>query len=142
MKQPQLLKWGGLAIVLLALAGAGLWAVMRWSPATADQLTDLVHPTTYEFKTAWLKKEAAIVYPAAARRRNLEGSVVVSMRVEADGEISHTEIFGSSGHPLLDKAALQATEDFKIDPSKLDADVFPFEKLLKLTFRLEDVAPR
>ena len=142
MKQQKALKWAGLAAALLALVGLSGWALDRWYPAPVDALTDLVHPTTYEFKTDWMKEQASIVYPAEARRHNVEGSTVVSMLVEADGKISHTEVFGSSGHAILDEAALAAAQKFKIDPSKLDADEFPFEKLLKLTFRLEDLTAR
>lgn len=45
-------------------------------------------------------------YPLTARRRGWEGVVRVGLRVEADGQLSALRIIGSSGHALLDRAAL------------------------------------
>lgn len=45
-------------------------------------------------------------YPLAARRRGWEGVVRVGLRVEANGQLSTLRVIGSSGHALLDRAAL------------------------------------
>lgn len=45
-------------------------------------------------------------YPLTARRRGWEGVVRVGLRVEADGQLSALRVIGSSGHALLDRAAL------------------------------------
>ena len=45
-------------------------------------------------------------YPASARVDRAEGKVVVKAVINEDGDISEVEVFQSSGHPGLDKAAV------------------------------------
>lgn len=45
-------------------------------------------------------------YPLLARRKGLEGEVKVSLRIEPDGELSHIRLAQSSGHAVLDEAAI------------------------------------
>jgi protein TonB len=47
-------------------------------------------------------------YPVLARRRNWQGTVILSVRVSQLGTVDRVEIKQSSGHGLLDKAALKA----------------------------------
>ena len=46
-------------------------------------------------------------YPASARMDRAEGKVVVKAVINEDGSIGVVEIFQSSGHPGLDKAAIE-----------------------------------
>lgn len=46
-------------------------------------------------------------YPDEARRRRLSGQLVVSIAIRRDGSIEQAKIIRSSGHPLLDDAALR-----------------------------------
>jgi len=46
-------------------------------------------------------------YPASARVDRAEGKVVVKAVINEDGSIGEVEIFQSSGHPGLDKAAVE-----------------------------------
>jgi len=45
-------------------------------------------------------------YPPLARRRQWEGLVKVSLRIESDGQLSNIQLIKSSGHSILDRAAL------------------------------------
>lgn len=45
-------------------------------------------------------------YPASARVDRAEGKVVVKAVIDEDGNVSEEEVFQSSGHPGLDKAAI------------------------------------
>jgi TonB family protein len=45
-------------------------------------------------------------YPTQARRRGVEGVVVLRVRVEADGRLSDANVVTSSGSELLDESAL------------------------------------
>lgn len=47
-------------------------------------------------------------YPSHARQVRLEGVVIVSMRIIADGRIEAVRIVSTSGHQFLDKAAERA----------------------------------
>ncbi len=51
--------------------------------------------------------EALKRYPATARLQRLEGRVVVRIVVQEDGDITSATIAKSSGHDLLDQAALE-----------------------------------
>lgn len=51
-----------------------------------------------------------LIYPMAARRRNVEGVVTVTIQVESDGSLGSHEVAGSSGHSMLDRAALDSLE--------------------------------
>lgn len=47
-------------------------------------------------------------YPLTARRRGWEGVVRVGLRVEANGRLTRLHVIGSSGHAVLDRAALNS----------------------------------
>lgn len=51
---------------------------------------------------------AHFVYPMLARQRNWQGEVLLAFRLEQDGRISDARVARSSGHSLLDQAALNA----------------------------------
>jgi len=57
------------------------------------------------------------VYPSSARRRGLEGVVVLWVRVSAAGELLDLGIEQSSGHPILDEAALRAVRKWQFQPA-------------------------
>ena len=67
-------------------------------------------PTTRDY--GWLSEailrrvEELKRYPASARVDRAEGKVVVKAVINEDGDISEVEVFQSSGHPGLDKAAV------------------------------------
>ncbi len=46
-------------------------------------------------------------YPAIARRNGWEGTVVLELRVAEDGTLAEASIHASSGHDVLDRAALR-----------------------------------
>lgn len=47
------------------------------------------------------------VYPASARRRGIQGSVVLLLSVGADGKVSSSKVSGSSGFGVLDASAAE-----------------------------------
>jgi protein TonB len=62
------------------------------------------------YMRAWVAKVERVGnmnYPEEARQRNLEGSLVLSVDVLADGSIEHVRIMRSSGFELLDEAAVR-----------------------------------
>ncbi len=56
-------------------------------------------------------------YPAAARQRGVQGTVVISVHVDAQGRPANLWLFKSSGHRTLDNAALQAVKDWVFEPA-------------------------
>ncbi|MDA3969757.1 MAG: energy transducer TonB [Desulfobulbaceae bacterium] len=52
-------------------------------------------------------------YPRLARRRGLEGVVLLEAFIDVAGEVAELNIFTSSGHPVLDQAALKAVRRWR-----------------------------
>jgi len=55
-------------------------------------------------------------YPGSARRRGIEGSVLLEVFVNSNGKVNQVKIFKSSGHGVLDRAALQAVDTWVFEP--------------------------
>lgn len=53
-------------------------------------------------------------WPKEAIRRELTGTVTMKFLIDADGRVLEKEIVKSSGHELLDSAALDATARCKL----------------------------
>jgi len=72
-------------------------------------------PTTRDY--GWLSEvilrrvEELKRYPASARVDHAEGKVVVKAAINEDGSIGEVEVFQSSGHPGLDKAAVETMRE-------------------------------
>lgn len=62
------------------------------------------------YMRAWIAKVERIGnmnYPEAARRRNIEGSLVLSVDILSDGSVEQVRVLRSSGHEVLDEAAVR-----------------------------------
>jgi protein TonB len=76
-------------------------------------------------------------YPAAARRRGLQGRVVVRVEVDAEGIPDDIEVIASSGHDLLDRRAVETVREWRFAPALRDGT--PVAELIDvpIVFRLE-----
>jgi protein TonB len=57
-------------------------------------------------------------YPIASQRRREEGVVVLNVAVDAGGTPTSISLKRSSGHPLLDRAALDAVRRWTFEPAR------------------------
>lgn len=57
-------------------------------------------------------------YPLGARRRGLEGHVLIAAQVRADGRCTETRVRQSSGHELLDASARDAVRRWRFVPAR------------------------
>ncbi|MCI5195531.1 MAG: energy transducer TonB [Candidatus Electrothrix sp. AW5] len=55
-------------------------------------------------------------YPRMARRRGLQGVVTIEAKVNSRGTVDELRLFSSSGHRVLDKAALRAVRAWRFSP--------------------------
>ena len=69
-------------------------------------------------------------YPLAARRAHLEGVVVLRMRLAADGRVLGVRMSRSSGHSVLDEAALASVSE--IDALAAPPDGVPWDEAREL----------
>lgn len=55
-------------------------------------------------------------YPMQARRRGLQGTVMLKVLVDAGGSVADVRLAGSSGHSILDRAAMNAVRSWSFTP--------------------------
>ena len=77
------------------------------------------------------------VYPRQARRRGIEGVVVVRLRVADDGSVTSVRIGSSSGSDVLDQAALEAASRTSFRPGTREGQPVEGEISLTFDFRLK-----
>jgi len=85
----------------------GPLAALPPGPAAPDAT-----PSEYR---AWLEAfrrriQESLVYPSAAVRRRLVGTVRLEIRLRESGELGRVVLLRSSGHPALDEAAIRTVE--------------------------------
>ncbi|QID17047.1 energy transducer TonB [Nitrogeniibacter mangrovi] len=76
------------------------------------------------------------VYPLAARRRGLEGRVVLRVRVSVEGRPVSTAVAHSSGHDLLDGAAVDAVRQWRFVPAHRGSEPVEAFALVPIRFSL------
>ncbi len=59
-------------------------------------------------------------YPRLARRRGLEGQVLINVLVDTSGRVVELETLSSCGHSILDRAALDAVRRWHFIPGNID----------------------
>lgn len=72
-----------------------------------------------------------LFYPPEAVARGLEGEVILLLRLTESGQLASAEIARSSGHALLDQAALEAARSIGALPGS------PRQTLFPVNFRLQ-----
>ena len=76
-------------------------------------------------------------YPWSARVRGDQGRVVVSVWVSAEGRAESLSVLVSSGHALLDSAAVEAIERWRFEPARRGGTETASLLNVPVTFRLE-----
>ncbi len=77
-------------------------------------------------------------YPAAARRADMEGRVELRVLVGTDGRVKQAEIKRSSGHAVLDAAALEhALKKWRLKPALQDGVAVEGWLVVPISFELK-----
>lgn len=79
-----------------------------------------------------LVKTVPLVYPIAARQRNITGIAVVQVTVEKDGKISNMQYI--SGPPVFRDAAFNAVSHYQFKPARLNGQPIDQTTQIKLKF--------
>lgn len=77
------------------------------------------------------------VYPAAAVREGLEGRVLLDVRMGGDGKIRSVRLGVSSGHRLLDDAAIRAAGRWNVSPGAATSEVAEMQVMIPVEFNLQ-----
>ncbi|MEJ5234131.1 MAG: TonB family protein, partial [Geminicoccaceae bacterium] len=75
-------------------------------------------------------------YPTVARRRGIEGTVTLEVKVSASGLAEQVVLARSSGSALLDEAALEAVRRWRFRPARRGGEAVPGVVTVPITFRL------
>lgn len=77
------------------------------------------------------------VYPPLARRRGIEGRAVLRVEVLPSGRSGTVVVSESSGHEILDRAAVEAVRAWRFVPARVGESAVGASVEVPITFRLE-----
>lgn len=75
-------------------------------------------------------------YPALARRRHWQGTVVLAVMVSRHGKVLRARVSESSGRQVLDQAALQAVSTWRFEPGSRGLLKVDMQVLVPVRFSL------
>jgi periplasmic protein TonB len=76
-------------------------------------------------------------YPNIARKRNAQGTVVILALVNESGKVEDARVETSSGHALLDEAAVTAVKSWEFEPGRRGGVPVKSYVKLPITFQLK-----
>ena len=111
------------------------------APTTTADSDEVAQPAVQEETTPPLYQAAYLNnpppnYPLAARRRGIEGTVLVRALINEDGNCHEAVLSKSSGHEMLDQSALAAVRSWRFIPAKHGVQTVSSWVLVPITFRL------
>jgi len=77
------------------------------------------------------------VYPMIARKRGFQGIVILEVLVDRQGKVADLRLSSSSGHPVLDQAALTSVKTWLFDPGTRGREKIDMWVKVPVRFRLE-----
>lgn len=115
------------------------------SPAPSDIVPDPATPARAANDDALVEARSDVAtlnnpappYPLAARRRGLEGRVLLAAHVRADGACAEVQLKQSSGHALLDQTALDTVRRWRFLPATRGARAVDSWVDVPIRFRLD-----
>ncbi|PMK01181.1 energy transducer TonB [Vibrio sp. 10N.261.55.A7] len=99
--------------------------------STAQSTPKLVTKPTFE------TRPSAIGYPRSAKRRNIQGNVLVEVWLDEDGEQTNLIIVNSSGHQILDTAALRGISEWEFRQHKTQGQAIAHRVQIPINFKLD-----
>ncbi len=114
------------------VARAPLAAAPEPAPPAPKQEEPVTEPKGY----AGYLRNPAPDYPAQAQKRGLEGKVVLKVHVLASGQPDDVTVARSSGHQILDDAALKAVMQWAFAPARRGQTAIDGWVQVPLTFKI------
>ncbi len=75
-------------------------------------------------------------YPFSARRRGIQGRVVLRLEVDDQGRPTRIDLIDGSGDSALDQAALECVARWRLRPARLNGRAIPGSVTIPISFRL------
>jgi protein TonB len=85
-----------------------------------------------------LYTKEALSYPVEAFNLGIEGTTVIRLMVDTEGNITESTILESSGSPILDHSALKMVNSSVYEPGTIDGDPALFELHVPVQFKLDN----
>lgn len=85
---------------------------------------------------ALLIRRVAPVYPPLARQARIQGTVMLKIVINKDGDIRDMQLV--SGHPMLAPAAMEAVKKWKYQPYTKDGEVVEVSTMVRVIFSMPD----
>jgi TonB family protein len=79
-------------------------------------------------------KKVAPLYPEEAREEHVEGTVLLHVMIDKEGNVEHVDLI--SGHPLLAPAAIEAVRQWKYKPFLLNGKPMEVDTQVQVNFTL------
>lgn len=79
------------------------------------------------------------VYPPLAKAAHVQGEVILDVTVTENGEVAEVKVL--RGHPLFDKAALDAVKRWRYSPTYSNGEPVPVITTVTLVFALKEDGP-
>lgn len=108
-------------------------AVPAIKPAAAPEPAPVFEPPRHD--VAYLANPPP-AYPAAARRRGIEGTVLLEVLVGAGGEARDVKLVASAGDASLDEAARTAVRTWRFVPARRGTEPVEAWVRIPLVYRL------
>jgi periplasmic protein TonB len=76
-------------------------------------------------------------YPESVRRRGIEGTALLKMRITEQGSVEDVQVERSAGHPDLDESAMEAVRRWRFDPARRDGEPVTVWVRIPVEFKLQ-----
>ncbi len=108
------------------------------APESVKPLVEISPQVRIElFEPATVEMEWQPIYPRECIRKGQQGEVILMVQVSADGDVLSVEVQQSSGHRLLDRAAVKSVESLRFVPATRDGVPVSSTLELPLLYQLE-----
>jgi protein TonB len=77
------------------------------------------------------------IYPAQARAERRQGTVILRLEVSDSGNVSDVAVLISSGHTILDAAAVRAVRAWRFEPARATGRAVTWTGRLPVRFLLD-----
>jgi protein TonB len=105
--------------------------------ATTQVAAAPVIDTEPDYKARYLNNPQP-PYPIIARQRNWTGKVILNVEVLAEGRCGAVNVFRTSGHEVLDNAAIAAVKTWRFTPATRTGRAVTQWARVPVDFSLED----
>jgi protein TonB len=75
-------------------------------------------------------------YPRLARKRGYEGTVILEVLVDREGNVGDLRLFRSSGYGILDKAAMKSVREWVFEPGTVEEEKVEMWVRIPVRFQL------